>query len=122
MAETVKTFSPQLQIEVKSDIFKIINVAERRNVQLRSTIVDQTPLFGSHSIQPSFSPHTTMPQASFQQPTYHQPYFQPQSQDACALNPAQYSQPQTTNSVTFTTLPPLQFAGNADNITDKDNL
>lgn len=87
MAETVKTFSPELQIEVKSKIFVIVNDAERKNINF-SNITSTNSQKATFSDQPFPSTQihqqhwVTTPQAQFHQQQQqhhliHQPYHTP---------------------------------------------
>lgn len=93
MAETVKTFSPELQIEVKSKIFVIVNDAERKNINFSNitSINSQKATFSDQPF-PSTQIHqqhwVTTPQAQFhQQQQQHQLSYPP-------AIPHTYSQPQ----------------------------
>ncbi|KAF5278021.1 hypothetical protein FQR65_LT15821 [Abscondita terminalis] len=107
MAATVKTLSPQLQIEVKSKIFGIVSDAETRNLNSRgeafSTQIQQTSQFG----QFCQANQVTRSQTQYQQ---HQQPFQLPPYSA-NLQQHVYRQPQATQDFSrysqqqITTLP-----------------
>ncbi|KAF5271830.1 hypothetical protein FQR65_LT05061 [Abscondita terminalis] len=112
MAATVRTLSPQLQIEVKSKIFGIVSDAETRNLNINSmnsrgedfsTQIQQTSLFG----QFCQANQVTRSQTQYQQ---HQQPFQLPPYSA-NLQQHVYRQPQATQDFSrysqqqITTLP-----------------
>lgn len=102
MAETVKTLSPQLQIEVKSKVFAIVSDAEIKNLNFspispttsqKVTLISNQPPRSTNVPQQN---RVTMPQPHFHQQQQHQlPYPQPQTQHSPAISPKPFSQSQS---------------------------
>lgn len=133
MAETVKAFPPQLQIEVKSKIFGIVSDAETKNMNLRS--ISPTYSQGEAAFARQTSETTrfyqqnlvTMPQPQFLQQQHQLSYPQSQTHHPSAIRHMLHSQSyppfcqQRTTASTPLPPPSIDFPEDVANINDDNN-
>lgn len=130
MAETVKTLSPQLQIDVKSQVFSIVTDAELKNLNVspisqttsqKGTLIANQPSQSTNFHQENWGA-PQQPHVNHQQQQHQFPYSQPQTQHSRAIPPKPYSQSQSFISVPSALLPSTRFTENTADRDDNDHI